>query len=181
MGVYFLYFISLFGFINGISFKDFLEQYIFYPQSIAKSRFENLNIYLFGIIGNFKFIFISLLILIFVKAENSIKKNKKKLNKLFKNKDNFILLIILVSTLVFIFHQVFTRNQIFIFFLIPLILGIASIYINRKILNYFVLTLCMFTTIKYHERFNRKENFIVTKCQLKLAIDAKTIDKRCRV
>ena len=177
--LFFVFLFLLFGFINGISFKDFLEQYIFYPQSIAKSRFENINIYLFGIIGNFKFIFISLLILIVIKAKNFTVKNTKKLNILFKSKDNFILLIILVSTFVFIFHQVFTRNQIFIFFLIPLILGIASIYINRKILNYFVLALCMFTTIKYHERFNENRKFHeLQNVNLELAIDAKAIDNR---
>ena len=63
--------ILVFGLLNEISLKSFMEQYFFYPQSIASNRFSNFKYLSFvGVIGNFKFILISLLILIFAVAKS---------------------------------------------------------------------------------------------------------------
>ena len=172
--LFFIFLITLFSLINGISLINFFEQYILYPQSIAKNRFENLNISIISILGNFKFIFISLVILILIKAIKI-----KKINLFLKTKENYILLIILITSFALMFHQILTRNQIFIFFLIPLVLGIASIDINDKFLKYAVIIICLFSTIKYHERFNEGRKFHeLQNVNLNLAVDAKLIDEK---
>lgn len=164
--------ILFFGFINGISFAYFLDQYISYPQSIGQSRFENLkNISIFGIIGNFKFI----LILKVTLALIFFKKN------LFNKKNLYYFLIIFSFSLALIFHQILTRNQIFIFFLIPLLGGFIHIYLlkEKKIYQYLVILFCIFATIKYHYRFNDGRKFHeLINANLKLSINAEAIDKR---
>ncbi len=165
--------IIFFGLLNSIELKNFLDQYFFYPQSIASKRFENFHISIPGVIGNFKFILISLLILIFT----SFKDIKKP--KLFKNKKIYIVSILTISTLILIFHQLLTRNQIFIFFLIPLIIGVANININHKALSIFTIVLCLGSTIKYHERFNEGRKFHeLQNVNINKAIDANIIDTK---
>ena len=39
----FYFFTFIFGFLHGIKFENFIQQYIFYPQEIGGSRFDNLN------------------------------------------------------------------------------------------------------------------------------------------
>ena len=60
-----------------------------------------------------------------------------------------------------IFHQVLTRNQTFIFFLIPLITAFSHIYIGKikNSFNYLIIIFCLFATLKYHLRFNEGRKF----------------------
>ena len=163
----------IFGIISGINLSNFIEQYLFYPQSIATNRIEKFQISIIGVLGNFKFIFLSLLILI---AANI---NIIKSNKIFKNKNIYYIYIILISAIVLIFHQVLTRNQIFIFFLIPLIIGIANLSIENKIFKIVAIILCLGSTVKYHERFNENRKFHdLQDVNLNKAIDANFIDKK---
>ena len=164
--------ILVFGLLNEINLKSFMEQYFFYPQSIASNRFSNFKYLSFvGVIGNFKFILISLLILIFAVAK-SFKKTK-----FFKDKNVLITVILAVSSLVLIFHQIATRNQIYIFFLIPLIIGVANALFDEKIFRYFSIILCLVLTIKYHERFNEGRKFHeLQNVNFDRAVDAKIID-----
>ena len=75
----------------------------------------------------------------------------------------FLLLLVLVITS--IFHQIYTKNQIFIFFLIPICSAFVFFYnellnLNyKKIINIFVLIICLYSTIKYHIRFNLERKF----------------------
>lgn len=172
-GAIFISILFIFGLLNGIKLNDFIEQYFFYPQSIASQRFSILNISVLGIIGNFKFIFLSLIILA---AANYKSFNKK---KLFKNERIFIIGIIFFSSLILVFHQIFTRNQIFIFFLIPLIIGIANVSIKNKTFSFFTILLCLITTMKYHERFNEGRKFHELEgVNFNIAINASAIDKK---
>ena len=162
----------IFGAITGINFNNFIEQYILYPQSIASSRLDNFTIKIFGVLGNFKFVFLSLIILIFANLK------KIKSGKIFE-KNNFNIFIVVISALILIFHQLLTRNQIFIFFLIPLIIGIANISVKNKIFKIATIVLCLFTTIKYHERFNEKRKFHdLQDVNLNKAVSANQIDKK---
>ena len=91
MQLYLLLLLLIFGKINGINLSSFLEQYIFYPQTIGKERFENLNFTFKGTINHFKFIYLALLPLFYVN-----------LNKIFSNRDyfkqkNFLLLPMLIA------------------------------------------------------------------------------------
>jgi hypothetical protein len=86
--------------------------------------------------------------------------------KKFFRKINFKLFLILFLLLIsLIQHQIVTKNQIFIFFLIPLFSAFAQIELNKfksKYKNYLILSLfilCIFTTFKYHTRFNLERKF----------------------
>lgn len=92
--------------------------------------------------------------------------NYKKNNANFYKKITFK--ILLTSLLLFLSlaqHVIFTKNQIFIFFLIPLILGFAhsrSDDLSKKYRKYFNLILiifCIGITLKYHQRFNIERKF----------------------
>ena len=122
---FFIFFLIIFFSFQKISLSSFLEQYIFYPQTIGGKRFSNFNFTFNGIIGHFKFIYIALIPLIYV--------NFKKLfiEKDYYKKNSFIFFLILfVFTFSLITHQMLTRNQTFIFFLIPILTAFSHIYIN---------------------------------------------------
>ncbi len=165
----------LIGFLTEIEFDSFIKQYIFYPQSIASNRFEQFNISIIGVIVNFKFILISLGVFLFFNIKNI------KYNDLFKDKNFYFTLLFCILTLALLFHQILTKNQIFIFFLIPLLLGLSEINIKNKYVSYFIIFLCLFCTAKYHERFNEKRKFHeLVNVDLSLAKNAELIDKKLK-
>tara|TARA_B100000029_G_scaffold159741_1_gene155419 strand:+ start:1749 stop:3308 length:1560 start_codon:yes stop_codon:yes gene_type:complete len=146
----------IFGNILGIGLTSFLEQYIFYPQTIGEKRFSNFNITFNGIVGHFKFIYFAIAPLVYVNIKNLIQ------NKNYFNKDNFLYFLILISlTISLIFHQLLTRNQTFIFFLIPILTAFSHISINtdKKIISTILILFCLFATTKYHFRFNEGRKF----------------------
>ncbi len=170
-----IFLLILIGFSNGIEISSFIKQYLLYPQSIASNRFENFNISIFGIIGNFKFILISLVIFLYLNIK------KLKLDGIFENKSFYYTVIICSATLVLIFHQILTKNQIFIFFLIPLLLGLSEANIKKKYVSYFVILFCLFCTAKYHERFNEKRKFHeLVNVDLSQALKGELIDEKLK-
>ena len=75
-----------------------------------------------------------------------------------------------------------TKNQILIFFLIPFCLGISHYYsqkyYNNKLVILFLISILIFSTIKYHLRFNENKKFMeLNNVDLNLAIDASPLDK----
>ena len=120
--IIFILLLVLFGKYQGISLSSFLEQYIYYPQTIGEERFKNLKFSYRGVIDHFKFIYIAFLPLLYV--------NLKKLfftNNYLKDKNFFYFLCLLILTFSLIFHQLLTRNQTFIFFLIPILFAFSHI------------------------------------------------------
>jgi len=83
-----------------------------------------------------------------------------------------------------IIHQILTKNQNFIFFLIPLNVGLI-LYLNnqinlknKKIINVFFILFCIAITLKYNERFNDKRKFHdLQNVKFEDAIDASDIDR----
>jgi len=77
----------------------------------------------------------------------------------FKNINFKIFIIFSLSFISLVLHQVFTKNQVFIFFLIPLFAAFSHIEIDKilkesvfkKTLIYTMLALCFFSTAKYHK------------------------------
>ena len=145
---------------SGIDIQSFIDQYINYPREIGQNRYLNLNYNFKKIIIDFKFIHLIFILLIIANINNLIKEKKflKKIN--FKL---FLIFFLLLTSL--IQHQIVTKNQIFIFFLIPLFSAFVQIEINKfnnKYKKYLILllfTICIFTTIKYHARFNLERKF----------------------
>ncbi len=62
----FIFLLLIFGKLQGINLSSFLEQYIFYPQSIGLNRFSNFEVTFNNTIGHFKFIYLSLGLLIYL-------------------------------------------------------------------------------------------------------------------
>jgi len=176
----FILLIAIFGKIQGINLTSFFEQYIFYPQTIGESRFETLAFTFGKVVGHFKFIYIVFLPLLYINLRNIL------INKnYFKKKDFLYFLCMLFFTLTLIFHQLLTKNQTFIFFLIPILAAFSQIYLETYKLNfkkslYIVLIIvCLFSTFKYHLRFNEDRKFHeLNNVNFQLTIRGNEIDKK---
>lgn len=154
----FLFFISL-KIIN-LDFNSFYIQYIAYPLSIGSGRLHTFNVSFESFFNDFKFILIPVLFLIFFKIK-AITREKK---KFFSNQSiNFLIFLSLCVSL--ILHQLLTKNQIYIYFLIPLSFAFLQKeieklnYKNKNSIIYLVLFVVLFTTIKYHVRYNENRKF----------------------
>ena len=168
------------GHFQEISFSSFLDQYILYPQSIREQRFDNFSFNIGGVLNHFKFIYLSLLPLILINLKNIFVEKKY-----FKQNDFYIFLSIFFLTFSLIFHQLLTKNQTFIFFLIPLLIAfshmsISSYKFSKKIfVNLLMIFVCFLITAKYHLRFNETRKFHeLNYVNFKLASEAKEIDDK---
>ena len=167
----------IFGIMKGINLSSFLDQYFFYPQSIASERINNFNFTFRGAIGHFKFIYIAITPLFFINFKKILfEKNY------YKNKYFYYFLILTLFTFCLIMHQLLTKNQTFIFFLIPILLGFSQIYLPKQKTNYvslILISVCIFATIKYHVRFNENRKFHeLNYVNFDLSSKGKEIDKR---
>ena len=183
----YLIFGSLFSFllifivfiINQIPIKNFLVQYILYPLSLGEDRIDRLNIDFKNLISQFKFIYFSLIplticgfLLLTKRTKNFIETN-----------DTIISLLLIFSSGIFIYYQLLTKNQVLIFFLIPIFLGCSHAYVlkyfNKKYLIYFVLIIFVVSLTKYHLRFNHNKKFMeLINADFNLATNASQLDDR---
>ena len=152
-------FLFFFFKLNSIEIKSFFIQYIKHPGSIGGERISNLNYDFKNTVMNYKFIYFAFIILIYLNLNNF-----KNFNKFYKSLNFKVFLIFLFLTIVLIHHLLLTKNQIFIFFLIPLILGIAHTELSdrnkkEKFFKFMLIIFCIFTTFKYHYRFNIDRKF----------------------
>ena len=167
--------------INEIPAKNFLVQYILYPFSIGNERIDRLNIDFKNLISEFKFIYITLIPLVvsiffFAKIKDK---------NLFKKNELIVSLLFLGSVAILVYCQLLTKNQILIFFLIPISAAYSHAYtlkyFNNKYIIYFILAIFIFTTAKYHIRFNHHKKFIeLVNADFNLAEDATQLDKRLK-
>jgi len=169
--------------------RDFIYQYILFPLTIGSGRIsddpsaytslsDQLNFK--RLIGDFKFIHVFFILILF-KTLKDIFIDSQKLQK------NLVVinLLILFSTLLFIFHQLITANQIFIFALIPILAGFLHVnllnYDGKKYLVSFIIILVLFTTVKYHYRFNLDRKFLdLEKINLEKALPASEISPKLK-
>ena len=119
-----MFFLTLLLLIYKIPFNDFILQVFLFPQSIGSSRYENYSLGLKNIFWDYKLIYLFFIPILFLNFKEILKKdyiNSKKFN-----------IFLIFSTLVItsIFHQIYTKNQVYIFFLIPLCSGFAIFYSN---------------------------------------------------
>jgi hypothetical protein len=138
---------------------------------------SNVSLDLNTVFFEFKFIYFSLIPLILV-SFRLIKNLKKFQNK----KDLMIITFVISSVLIFIYSQIMTKNQILIFFLIPFCLGISDYYLKKyfdsKFLFWIVIFILIFSTLKFHIRFNENKKFMeLNGVDLSLAVDAKKINE----
>jgi len=157
-----------------ISFREFYTQIILFPIEVGLGRIVS-NESAFdaaklsnkmtvrGTLGHFKFlflfIFLNLAILIFYLKKNY---SVKSINQ------NFIInLFIFFCSLGFIFHQLITANQTFIFCLIPILCGFSIIQLdqltkvkNKMKIQILLIFIVLFSTIKYHLVYNENRKFV---------------------
>lgn len=119
---------------NSINFLDFINQYIFFAFSMGSERIVSqgflLPIEFERFFWRFKLIHISYFVFIFL-----IIKEIKKNFLFYKNKDFIIFLTIIFFNNIFIIQQLLTLNTIFIYFLIPINIGISHFYLNKYFKN----------------------------------------------
>jgi len=144
--------------------------------SIGETRLENLGFSLKSFVLQFKYIYIFLLPLLLIFLKIIFKKNKNENEKA----DLIIILLILGTTLIFIYTQLLTRNQILIFFLIPMLAAFSHIYLinyfNKKYFIYILIITCLFSVTKYHLRFNEQKKFMdLSNVNLDLAVKGESI------
>jgi hypothetical protein len=163
--------------IQKIPINLFLEQIIYYPMSAGGNRFENIQ-HAFSVrIFNFKFI---LFFIFYTGLILFLKKNTIKIQK----HNYYIIILIFLFTFSMMFHQLMTKNQNFIFFLIPLTTALA-VFVNiqanldyKKLINLIFISLTLILLIKYNERFNIDRKFHdLENVNLKNYISASKIDK----
>ena len=124
---------------------------------------------------------------------SSISKKQKKSDKInfelaylyFLQNDLNIAFLFLGAVGILIYCQLLTKNQILIFFLIPMACAYSHAYIikyyNKNYLVYFILIIFIFTTGKYHLRFNHDRKFIeLSGANFDLAKKASLFDKRLK-
>jgi len=128
-------------FINQIPIENFLTQYIFYPFSLGESRIDRLNIDFNNLVGQFKFIYIILIPLIV----STFFLNKIKKKNLINKRDFIVSLLFLGSVGILVYFQLLTKNQVLIFFIIPISAAYSHAYVikyfNKKYLIYFILAI----------------------------------------
>jgi len=143
---------------------NFIYQYILFPLTIGDGRITSKEIAYISLIdqfnlkrlfGEFKFIHIFLIPLTFLSFKK-IRENERSINIL-----NFI---VIFSVLGFLFNQLITANQIYIFSLIPILaatlhINLNNLKINRKIF-FLLIFVVLFATVKFHLRFNIDRKFL---------------------
>jgi len=166
-------FVILFFYFSKINFFNFYEQYVLYAKTIGDFRFSTLEFNFFGIVSEYKFVIILLVLLTLSLTGLGKQKNLK---------STIVILTIIVLSSLLIFHQYLSFNQNFIFFLVPLLSGFIHIFIKKNLKGKFILALtiliCIYSTAKYHIRFNEHRKFNeLEKVDLSKAIDAKVLSK----
>ena len=157
--IFCLVFFSIFIIENEINIKQFLYQYILFPQTIAEKRMNEYHFTFNSIFLQYKFIYVYLVPLIIITFIN-FKKNFFLQDKLF-----FYNLIAILLSIILIFHQSITKNFIFIFFLVPFLGSLIHASLSKsikgkKFIVTFLVTLTIFITTKYHLRFNEDRKML---------------------
>jgi hypothetical protein len=169
--------------LGEISILSFFQQYILFPISFGKVRYEY---FLFPlefsrIFLRYKLIHLSSLLLVLVALIN-IKNNFRYL----KNNELLIILSLLGSSYALIAHQLMTINGIFIYFIIPILTGFSHIYYlkyfkDKKNILYLLLFLSISSTLYYGYEYVHKRDFMdLRKVNMEGAIDAEILDSKLK-
>ena len=158
-----LLFFIVFLLFTDTPFTNFLYQYILFPLTIGEGRISNSEMAYVSLVdqinfkrllGDFKFIHIFLITLIYLTLKS------------FRSKRKIITLTnitVIASVFAFLFNQLITANQIYIFSLIPIIAAVIQINIKELGLNpkilFLILFIVLFATTKFHLRYNVDRKF----------------------
>jgi len=172
--IFTLLFLILFLYFTKIPLDNFWLQYFLYAKSVGDQRLFEMTLSFRSLFLQYKFIYIPLIFLSIILI-NFLKDIKK------DNKNLFIIIAIISLSLLLIFHQMLTYNQIYIFFLIPLLTAFVqiffkSIFKKNNFFLYLLIGVCIFSVTKYHFRFNENRKFNeLQNIDISKAIDAKIL------
>jgi hypothetical protein len=166
-------FLLLFFYFTKINVNNFYEQYILFAKTLGDFRFSNYEFNLINILVKYKFISILTIFLTIILIQILKKKNIIKI---------LIILSILSLSYLLVFHQYYTLNQNYIFFLIPFLTGVIHAFYKevfiKKYFLFFIILICVYSTAKYHLRFNEHRKFNeLEKVNLSIAIDAEVLSQ----
>ena len=178
----FLILLFVFLTIKQISIEDFIIQIFLFPQSIGASRYETYDLNFKNVVWDYKFIYFVYIIILAINMAQIIS------NKDFCNSKHFkIFLVLTIFFGTLLLHQVHTQNQIYIFFLVPVLTGFALYYKNflkiknKSFITYFILLFCVIVTFKYNERFSIERKFHeLSNVDLSNSKSFETFDKKFR-
>lgn len=137
-----------------INYKDFLNQYLYFPSSIGQTRFDSdafLKPFTFSrYFLKYKLIHFSTFFLIIFLFQNIFKKNF-----FYKTNDFISISVILFSVYALIIHQMLTLSLKFIYFYIPIIIGFSNIYILKSVIlntknNYRIIFFLLIASLIYY-------------------------------
>ena len=178
--VFSLFLFIFFSLFANINLLDFLYQYFLFPTTIAGGRYIDYKLNSKNFFFDYKFIYLLFFPIIYL---NFIK--LKKSSEYIKNSDFLLFLINFAFVTSLIFHQIYTKNQIFIYFLIPYLCFLLIYYLersnikNKNFYNLIIIVLCLFVTLKYSIRYDLKRKFHeLENVDLSKGIYAKNLDKR---
>ena len=155
----------IFFYYNKISFNNFIYQYILFPLTIGEGRLSSNELAYVSLLdqlnfkrifGDFKFIHFFLFPLTYLTFKNFFKKKEEN--------NNLLNLLIIFCVILFIFNQLLTANQIYIFSLIPITASILHFNLTEYNINkkffYLIILIVIISTIKFHHRFNIERKFL---------------------
>ena len=143
-----------------IDLKLFYTQYLEYPRTIGFDRYGKFTKSFEIFFNQYKFLFLPIILIVIIKFK---KAQNKKIDLLLK--DLVIFFIIFALSMSLLFHQMMTKNQIFIYFLIPIFFALLDSEIknfdikNKKYFSIILIIFTIFITVKYHYRFNETRKF----------------------
>ena len=170
-------------YLTDISFESFYEQYISFPLTIGKLR---VDYFLFPlefsrIFLRFKLIHLPIFVLMFLIIRKIFNDPKY-----LKNDDFIIILSLIGFSYVFIAHQLMTLNGMFVFFIIPIIIGFVHIYFlklygKKNYFLYIIILIAIFSTAHYANKYIHKRDFMdLRKANFEKTIDAEIIDGKLK-
>ena len=177
--IFFLSFFILTLIYLKIDLKLFYIQYLEYPRTIGFNRYDKFTKSFEIFFNQYKFLFLPIILIFIIKFKKAQKKNFR-----FILKDLITFFIIFAFSMSLLFHQIMTRNQIFIYFLIPIFLALLDSEMknfgikNKKYFSIILIVFTVFITLKYHYRFNETRKFHeLEKVDLTKSVSALKIDK----
>ena len=122
-----------------INFEIFYLEYIKYPSEIGSGRVNFFDISLENFLNKYKFIILPILICLIIEINKFFKKSN-----LDDSLNTLKYLLILTLSVSLLIHQLMTKNQIFIYFLVPILFSVLDkqlCFITKKNENYISLIL----------------------------------------
>ena len=168
--------------LNQIPFRSIIEQYILFPLSLGETRTEWLFPLEFKrIVLRHKLAYIALGIPIYFLIKNSL----NNLKNIYSN-ESLIVLTLLGTLLIFVFHQLMTINGLFIFFLIPIFCGFSHTFVtkyfkSKKYLISFLVILSFMSTLHYQNKYiSKRDTLLLRNVDLNRSVDASKLDDKLK-